>query len=338
MKKHIREFTAFLLAAVLFFTVSWKLGQLLMPVRTVYGSDWEAFLQEEPNSHDILFFGSSLVYCDVIPAILWEETGLTSYVMAGPEQTIPTSYYYAKECFRTQKPRLVVQEVTGMFYPQYTNYSKANVGYMPFGVSRLEATFAAAESEQRFGLLFPLYNYHYRWQDVSRGDLLHHLKKPRSLTAGYTLLTDVCPPPYVGDQSYTAGSDNYRRNVSYLKKLQTLCSENGAELMLYVAPSGGRIPADAMAVLRQDLAEMGLSLVDFNADWDTMGLHHDTDWYDRLHFNARGAATFTRHLGRRLTELYGLTPRESVSEIWDRRLEHIHTALGSLQAAQSAAS
>ena len=78
MRKYIREVTAFLLAAVLFFTISWKLGQLLMPIRTVYGSDWEAYLQEEPDSHDILFFGSSLVYCDVIPAILWEETGLTA--------------------------------------------------------------------------------------------------------------------------------------------------------------------------------------------------------------------------------------------------------------------
>ena len=49
MKKYIRELTAFLLAAVLFFTVSWQLGQLLMPIRTVYGSDWEAFLEEEPE-------------------------------------------------------------------------------------------------------------------------------------------------------------------------------------------------------------------------------------------------------------------------------------------------
>ena len=49
MSKRIRELTAFLLAVVLFFTVSWTLGQLLMPVRTAYGSDWEAFLQEEPE-------------------------------------------------------------------------------------------------------------------------------------------------------------------------------------------------------------------------------------------------------------------------------------------------
>lgn len=328
MRKHIRELTAFLLAAVLFFTFSWKLGQLLMPVRTVYGSDWEAYLQEDRDSIDILFFGSSLVYCDVIPAILWEETGLTSYVMAGPEQTIPTSYYYAAEAFRTQSPRLVVQEVTSMFYPRYTNYSKANVGYMPFGVSRLEATFAAAEKGLWFGLLFPLYNYHYRWQEVTREDILHHLEPPRSLAAGYTKLTGVCPPPSVGDQDYTADSDNYRRNVTYLKKLQALCEENGAELLLYVAPSGGRIPAAAFETLQRDADSLGLTLVDFNTAWDTMGLDHNTDWFDRLHFNMRGAEKFSRCLAQTLTDRFPMTPRESVPEIWTQRLEHIRTALG----------
>ena len=145
--KRVRDIAAFLLAAIVFFTVSWQAARLLMPVRTVYGSDWERFLQEDEDSLDVLLFGSSLLYCDMIPAVLWEDTGLSSYVMAGPEQTIPTSYYYAKETFRTQSPQLVVVEATGMFYPQYTSYSKANVGYMPFGISRLEATFQAAEKE-----------------------------------------------------------------------------------------------------------------------------------------------------------------------------------------------
>ena len=215
-----------------------------------------------------------------------------------------------------------------MFYPQYTNYSKANVGYMPFGVSRLEATFAAAEPELRFGLLFPLYNYHYRWQEATREDILHHLETPQSLTAGYTKLTGVCPPPSVGDQNYTADSDNYRRNVTYLEKLQALCEENGAKLLLYVAPSGGRIPAAAFDTLQQDADRLGLTLVDFNADWDTMGLDHNTDWFDRLHFNMRGAEKFSRHLAQRLTDLFSMAPRESVPEIWNQRLEHIRTALG----------
>ena len=99
-----REAAALLLAVLLFGAVTWCAAWLLMPVRTQYGSDWEQFLQEDAGSCDVLLFGSSLVYCDVAPAFLWEETGLSAYVLAGPEQTIPTSYYYVRQAFETQSP------------------------------------------------------------------------------------------------------------------------------------------------------------------------------------------------------------------------------------------
>ena len=73
-----REAAALLLAVLLFGAVTWCAAWLLMPVRTQYGSDWEQFLQEDAGSCDVLLFGSSLVYCDVAPAFLWEETGLSA--------------------------------------------------------------------------------------------------------------------------------------------------------------------------------------------------------------------------------------------------------------------
>jgi len=38
---------------------------------------------------------------------LYEEKGITSYVYSTSGQRIPTSYYYLKNVFRTQKPELV---------------------------------------------------------------------------------------------------------------------------------------------------------------------------------------------------------------------------------------
>ena len=135
-----REAAAFGAAVLLFLLLSWGAGALLRPNRTEYGSMWPAFLQEPKNSADVLFFGSSLVYCDVAPAWIWAESGLHSYVMAGPEQTIPISYYYIRETCRTQKPRLVMLEATGMFYQKYQNYTRANIGYMPLTGNRIAAT------------------------------------------------------------------------------------------------------------------------------------------------------------------------------------------------------
>lgn len=317
-----REAAAILLAVLLFAIVSHLLGQILMPVRNEYGSDWDRYLQEEPNSLDILFFGSSLVYCDVIPAVIWRESGLRSYVLAGPEQTIPTSYYYIKKAFSTQQPKLIVLEATGMFYPEYTNYTKANIGYMPWGLSRLEATFRTAEQEERFGLLFPLYNYHYRWQDVTLSDIRQRLFPQQSLLAGYTLLTDSCQPPEVRDRDYTADSDNYRNNLEYVAHIRDLCARKGAQLLLYIAPSAGRIPADALDTLKADLSALGVTLEDHNDSIPQMGLDDSRDWFDYLHFNVYGAEKFSVFLARQL-EKYGFPVSDGQQDLWQARLEHL---------------
>jgi hypothetical protein len=60
--------------------------------------------------------------------------------------------------------------VTAMFFPRYTNFAKANIGYMPRSLNRLAATFKTAERAEWLGLLFPLYNYHDRCKDVRLRD------------------------------------------------------------------------------------------------------------------------------------------------------------------------
>ena len=90
MRKKLKLILVLLLIVVTMTGVN-LLGQRLMPYRSNFGSTWASYLQEEENSLDVLFFGSSLVYCDVVPAVIWENTGLRSYVMAGPEQTMPST-------------------------------------------------------------------------------------------------------------------------------------------------------------------------------------------------------------------------------------------------------
>ena len=107
------------------------LGWLLMPVRTDYGSTWESYLQEEKNTIDVMVFGSSIAYCDVIPASIYEKTGATCYIIASAEQTIPISYYYLKQALKTQSPkggvtgghRDVLQAVSKLYQGQYRLYA-----------------------------------------------------------------------------------------------------------------------------------------------------------------------------------------------------------------------
>ena len=322
MKKK-RWLAAGLVSALLFAVVSYAAGWLLMPPRMNYGSTWSRYLQEPKNSIDVMFFGSSLTYCNIVPSVIWEDTGVTSYLMAGPEQTIPFVYSYVKEACRTQNPKVVAIEITGMFYTRYCNYSKVNAGYMPWGFNRIEATFAAAEPELRAGLLFPLFDYHSRWREVTPSNLKAQLNPTADPYAGYTFLSASTPQGAVTYRDYSAETENYARNLEYLQKIHAFCQKEGIELVLFLTPTKGRIPDPALSVLKQDIAALdGVNFIDFNQYMDELNIDDSTDWFDFLHFNCRGAEKFSHLMARHLTDTLGLTATEGENEaLWQSRVD-----------------
>lgn len=102
--KHIfkRELAAFLAAAAVLGGILAGATHYLTPQQHDYGSVWGMYEQEQTDSIDVLFFGSSVTYCDVVPAVYWENSGLTAFVQAGPEQPLPLTLDYLKESLRTQ--------------------------------------------------------------------------------------------------------------------------------------------------------------------------------------------------------------------------------------------
>ena len=137
------------------------------PLRVDYGAVWGPYLAEPEDSLDYLYLGSSYAYCDVDPAVIYDRTGLTGYVLAGPEQTLSQTYWYLREALETQSPGLVVLEGSALAFQKYQSYTQVNVGYMHFGLNQLGAIFTASEPELRTGLLFPLYFYHNRWKELT---------------------------------------------------------------------------------------------------------------------------------------------------------------------------
>ena len=88
------------------------LGFLQMLVVPKYISNPEGLLTEEYYSeaegHDVIFIGDCEVYESVVPAILWEKYGISSYVRGRAQQLTWQSYYLLEDTFRYEKPRAVV--------------------------------------------------------------------------------------------------------------------------------------------------------------------------------------------------------------------------------------
>ena len=327
-----KEILAFVLALILFLVLTWEIAWALMPVRKEYGCMWDAYRCEEKNSIDLMVVGTSLAYCDVIPAYVWEDSGLRTYVVAGPEQTPPISYYYIREACRTQSPRYLMLELTEMFIPEYGRYTLANISYMPFSVNRIGASFAGAAKEDRFGLLFPLYTYHSRWETAEGKNIRTQLHPEADPLAGYTFLTASKEITEENIHDFTAESEAYRRNLIYLEKIAKFCESEGIELIPYITPSTNKIPADALETLKNDAAALGLTLTDFNEIIPELGLDYATDWYDASHLNVCGAEKFTRWLTGYLTEECGLVPQEAGdTALWTERLSYVNGKLAELE-------
>ena len=316
------------LAALVLLTVG--LTRLLTPKQHDTGATWGQFLEEPEDSMDVLFFGSSLVYCDVVPAVVWEETGLASYVMAGPEQPIPMSYYYLREALETQSPQAVFVEITGMFYDRYTDYTKTNIGQMPWGANRLEATREEAEPEVRAGLLFPLLFYHDRWQDLTADDWeVAFTGYDQDPLAGYTFLDTYCKPEGIKDRIFPEDAGNLQRNWEYLGKIHDLCLEQGILPIFYVAPTLERIPETLLAPLEAEIRSLdGAVYLNCNDHFAAIGADEARDFYDPLHYNAAGAAKFSRFLGNWMEAELDLTPAgQRDAGLWQGRLDHFRSQL-----------
>lgn len=297
---------------------------VLIPKRQNFGSTWERYLKEPKNSTDVLFFGSSISYCDVVPAVIWENSGISSYVMAGPEQTIPITYYYVKEAIKTQKPKVIFVEVTGVFFEQYQNFTKVNIGYMPWGTNRIGATLNAAEKAEWTGLFFPLFNYHSRWDTLEGEDIdvaLHGYTADE--LAGYTFLDTAVEMTEIQPRNEVFNEENYNKNIYYLKKIAGLCEKQGVTPVFYIAPTHWRLSDEHLAMLKADITGMeNVRYIDFNENDDLSVYDPMLDFYDQLHFNFHGAEKFSSQLSDMLVNELELSPTaNSDKALWDSRVQ-----------------
>ena len=319
-----KEIIMIVVLALLLSFFSYGATALTTPKRLDYGSTWGRFLQEEENSIDALFFGSSIVYCDVIPPEIWNESGLSSYVLAGPEQTIPISYYYLRQAVETQSPKVIFLEVTGVFFERYQDYTKVNIGYMPRGINRFSASLFAAEPEERAGLFFPLYNYHSRWDSLEENDIEIALSGyPADDLAGYTFLDAYSPVESGSLRGEVLDRENYDRNLEYLGKIAEFCDKRGILPVFYVAPTYWRLSDEHARMLGKDIEKLGnVRFFDFNMSEDLPAFDAERDWFDLLHFNYRGAEKFSKHLAGLMANELGLSPSERADGVlWNLRYE-----------------
>lgn len=281
---------------------------------------WCRNMYELPkNSADVMFFGSSNVYSNINPAILYEQQGITSYIMAGSGQPIWNSYYYLREAYKTQQPKLVVIDMKSLIYDvDYTNLAEAYTQIEGLKLSRnkLAAIESSTDSDE-LSLLFGWPIYHTRWKD---GEKLFQKVEDKygAMQMGFYPVDTLAqkfeygfkPDVSSNIQSMTA------KNEQYLRQMIELAQQHGSDVLLLKTPYVINEYADSIYNYAEQIASeyqiesLNMNKIDFN-------FLYNLEMVDTEHLNHCGVEKTTNYLGEFLKQNYNLPDRRNEDNSWD---------------------
>jgi len=287
---------------------------------------------EEEFDHDVLFIGDCEVYENYVPAVLWENYGINSYIRGSAQQLIWQSYYLLEDSLRYEKPEVVIFNVLSMKYnePQHEAYNRMTLDGMRWSMSKVNSVRASMTDDEEFmEYVFPLLRYHTRITELTNEDVTYLFDRPQVSYNGYYMRVDtkaaenVPPGKKLGD--YNFGSNAYE----YLDKMTELCKKEGITLILIKAPSLYPYWYDEWEAQIEDYAEKNnLLYINFLELKEECELDFSKDTYDGgLHLNLWGAIKVTNYLGEVLSSECGLENRsgeEHLSSVWDEKLKEYY--------------
>lgn len=260
----------------------------------------DGFYNSPENEYDVMYFGSSNTYCCFNPLVVWEKTGVKSYVLATQQQPIWATYHYMVEALKTQDIKLAVLDILMMseneeYYDDGVNYTFCD--NMPMSKNKIELIKASTPEEKRFSLAFRFMKYHSRWNDLKKEDFTYRKEEMSDYSKGFCMLASRFDQAVNYDLSnVTEEKPLYEKNVMYLNKIIDLCRENGVELMLVKTPSNATEEEKKYYNSVQKIAdEQGIAFVDYNMNYEEIGLDLANDFFDDSHLNVWGAEKFTRY-------------------------------------------
>lgn len=303
------------------------------------------FYLEDEDSLDVVFVGSSEVYCGFAPALAYEECGFTSYPFATETNTVRNYKAIVEEVRRTQSPQLIVVEINGAIYGDQNIDKEVNLrrvsDNMPLNENKIELIEENATSDQ-IEYYVPFIKYHDSWDNfnISLGwsfSLIRDKLRGHNMLKGVKNRTVIFEP----DSKVYSTSEIQRRRLPLFDK----SNEALREFLQYLKDEG--ITKDQILFVRfphvitdtnvkryyrgntigDIIREYGYTFESFETDEAGIGLDPAHDFYNVEHMNVYGQQKFTKFFADYLKEKYGITPgclTDEQKAVWDETVPYYH--------------
>ncbi|MDY4069516.1 MAG: hypothetical protein SOY45_06535, partial [Lachnospiraceae bacterium] len=165
-------------------------------------STFIGFYQMEPDTIDVLAFGSSHMASGFNPQELYEEYGIRSYNLSSEQQNTLVSYYWLKEALRTQHPQAVILDCFFLFpYEEDMPFNSSesclrkSVDFMKPGTVKRAMIHDICEldnTQSALSYYFPNIRFHTRWYALDKSDFQFRVDGAASKLKGYCPFRTAC--------------------------------------------------------------------------------------------------------------------------------------------------
>lgn len=284
----------------------------------------DEFLALEKNSVDLLCVGSSHAYTSFDTEVYWNKYGIPSFCISGPGQPISYSYYYLKEAFKTQQPKVVLLEGSSLGVAGY-DYEYGNVvntAWMPYSKERADVLQYVMYDTYRSDMEWNLNYFHKRWSELSYEDFQFVLKNNRPKTKGFNPWWNYADSE---DSLPIFATDYYvepdAKSVEYVDKIVALCEEHGAKLVVYL--SVHNLSENDYGVInwyRNYFKNYNIEIIDGIQLSSELGIDSEVDMCNG-HISYTGAVKLSDYIGNYLSENQYVVDRRNEGEPyeeWDK--------------------
>lgn len=321
------------IVALILLVISLILIKNIMEYKSPHGTNqMRAFYCQPKNTIDVLAVGSSHIHCGINTATLWNDYGIAAYDLSAAEQPLWITYYYLKEAYKYQSPKVVILDVfsSARFKEDYHyKWMEESFNGMRFGREKTEMLKVAVEKDKYDEYFLSFFSYHNRYIDLNREDIYNLLgnRKEKEAFKGYT------PSFNQLDQSEPFGGwdelTDYNltdKSEEYLKKIIDLTKEKGSKLMIIVVPYNlDERDSITYSQINEIAESCNISFKDYNSFLSEMEIDKKTDFNDHTHLNYWGSVKFTKHIGQDICNEAGNMDKQSVDryESWNENAEAV---------------
>lgn len=274
------------------------------------------FFAVPEDSLDIVFLGSSIVFCGVNPNVIFHEYGYSSYAFGTGLMGMNTTMCFLEESLRTQHPKAVVIDATMLapFFSEGVNGGyEASIWYMPLSAAKLKFAAKLDNFDDSDAVILPFYQFHSRWKTAGERDIRYLFTDRNDYMLGFCGRETVSMDDAY-DRYYSFAPDSAKDPslepavVRFISEAAALCDRYGTQLAFVTFPSmDARNPAiyPFFNTLSDYLSQQNIPYINYLTQ-DERLLLGKADIADARHLTTSGAKKFSLAMGADLQALFQL--------------------------------